>query len=201
MKQPPRHILSDCDGVLLRWLPGFERFMDAKGYVKIPRTDNEYNLGKRYNVTYEESRVLVREYNESDLMKDLPPMPGAVEYVKRLNERHGFRFTVITAMSENPIACKNRTENLVKYFGDVFDEVKCLDIGTIKYAELSRWTNSGLFWLEDHVAQAMAGYKLGLTPILMEDPTNGHYDGKELIRAESWKDIYRIICKSYEINE
>lgn len=199
MRNRPRHIISDVDGVILDWLAGFEVFMSHKGYNKIPDTDAEYSLGKRYPITLEEARTLVREYNESDLMQDLSPLGDAVEYITKLNQKHGFRFTVVTAMSDSPIAHTNRTINLEKYFGKVFNEVRCLEIGANKHKELQRWADSGFFWIEDHVAQARAGHESGLKALLMSDPTNIHRDIAPLTRVNNWAEVYDIVCEDYKL--
>lgn len=199
MSNRPRHIISDVDGVMLDWLDGFETFMARKGYEKIPNTDAEYSLGKRYPITLEKAQLLVREYNESDSMQNLSPLGDAVEYITKLNKKHGFKFTVVTAMSSSETAHHNRTINLEKHFGKVFNEVRCLEIGTNKYKELQRWAGSGFFWIEDHVAQARAGHESGMQALLMTDPTNLHRDIAPLTRVNNWAEVYNIVCEAYKL--
>ena len=202
MTARPRHILTDIDGTCVNWISSFEAFMDAKGYEKIPKSDAEYTLGKRYhNITYDLSRTLVREFNESTAIQDLAPLPNAVEYIRKLHEKHQFTFTAITAMGLHPDAHTNRVINLKKHFGDAFSETICVDIGADKYDTLSRWANSKFFWVEDHLAQAISGHKLGLRSILITDATNAHRINNPLERVDDWKGVYSLVTNTYGLSE
>lgn len=197
----PKIILSDCDGVVLDWIRGFNKFMFSKGFEEIPNTDHRYNLDKRFPITYAESRVYVKEFNESELMINLDPLPEAVEYIKKLNSKHGFKFIFITSISDNPVSYNYRKQNLENLFGNIFDELKCLPMGDDKFIELQRWKDSGLFWIEDHYINAMNGYKNGLNSVLINNPTNTEFDTSLIKRANNWKELYSIICKEYDLEE
>ena len=86
----------------------------------------------------------------------------------------------------------------------MFEEIVCLNMGANKYEELTRWRDSGLFWIEDHPEQAEAGYKAGLKPLLINHPYNAEYktDAFPFVSfANPWKDIYETVCKEYGVNE
>jgi FMN phosphatase YigB (HAD superfamily) len=192
-------ILTDCDGVLLRWNEGFENFAEQKGYPKVPGTDTEYSMSLRHNITMKQALALIKEYNESDAMTSLLPFADSVEYVKKLAAK-GFRFIAVTSLSDHPDAKTYRTENLKSLFGDVFDDVVCLSMGASKANVLMQWADSGYFWIEDHMRQAEAGHEAGLRTVLINHPYNHHYntDLFPVVSYETpWKEIYNMVCNTY----
>lgn len=193
----PKLLITDCDGCLVNWIELFERFMEAKGYEKLPDSDAEYNIGKRYSVDFDTHRRLVREFNESDKLLDLPALNGSNEFVKKLHKDHGFEFIVVTSVGTKEITHSNRSKNLNDHFGNAIKEVVCLDVGEKKYDTLCRWKNTGLFWIEDHIEQAMCGSDAGLRPLLMTDITNAHRQNNNLERVSDWEEVYKLVCKSY----
>jgi FMN phosphatase YigB (HAD superfamily) len=199
----PRHILTDADGVLLVWNEAFDVFMKRKGLPRITGTENSYNLTDRYGITYQESVDFVKDFNEGEYMRDLLPLSDSVEYVQKLVALD-FRFTVITSISDNPISKIYRTENLINLFGDIFDDVICLETGASKTAALAKFGGTGLFWIEDHFKNAEAGYEVGLKSILIEHPYNKHYSTDLFPRVSKttpWKEIYEIVTKEYGLNQ
>ncbi len=196
-----KRILTDCDGVLLKWENGFDAFVKSKGHVRIPHTETEYSMALRYNITVTQSLAYIKEYNESDAMASLSPFADSVEYVAKLANL-GFRFTAVTSMSDHPSAKIYRTQNLKNLFGDVFDEVVCLEMGASKANVLMRWADTKLFWIEDHMRQAEAGHEAGLRTVLINHPYNTHYktDLFHTVSYETpWAEIYKIVCNTYQI--
>jgi len=200
----PRIILTDCDGVILWWLDAFAAFMAEKGHTQEDNTDHEYSMSKRYLVEHPEMMKLVSEFNNSEKIRDLQPLLDSVEIISKLNVKHGFRFIAITSLSDDPVSKGYRIENLEKYFGNVFNEVHCLSIGADKSPCLENWENSGLFWIEDNTAQAMAGHKLGLQTLLIDHPTNAWQLDLPFTRicgSRPWSEIYQLICEDYGLEE
>ena len=196
-----KHILVDADGVLLRWEEGFNSYMNTEGYIRLPYTETEYSIALRYGIPMSKAQIFMKEYNESAAMRNLAPFADSVEYVSKLAAL-GFRFTVITSLSDHPDAKTYRTENLHNLFGYIFDDVVCLEQGISKASILMRWADTRYFWIEDHMRQALAGYEAGLRPILINHPYNNHYttDLFPIVEYDSpWKEIYKIICNDYGI--
>jgi hypothetical protein len=199
IKEKVKHILTDADGVLVNWNTGFVKFMANHGFPQLPDTDGYYGIEQRHGVTREQAKLAIKEFNESEGVAYLDAFADAQEYVGKLANL-GFRFTVITSLSSVPKAKDRRTENLVDLYGDIFDEVVCLQQGSRKYDELMRWHHSGLFWIEDHVDQALDGYNVGLRPILIDHPYNANLDSHLFPRVSNdspWKEIYELVCKDY----
>lgn len=194
-------ILTDCDGVLCDWNAGFNKFMEKKGMPQLPDTDDKYLLSLRHGISSAYATELVTEFNEGPWIEHLEPFADAVEYVKRLVEK-GFRFIVVTSISDTPQAKEFRTINLTAIFGDVFDEINCIEMGASKAHILKNWQDTGYFWIEDHMRQAEAGYEAGLRTVLISHPYNSHYktDLFPTVSYESpWEEIYNMVCKEYNL--
>jgi FMN phosphatase YigB (HAD superfamily) len=197
-----RLILTDCDGCLVDWNKGFEAFMEMKKHPKVPNTDHDYSMAIRHNMSHKDVHKYIKEFNESPYIADLEPFADSVEYVERLVGK-GFKFIVVTSISNAPQAKYYRTKNLINLFGDVFDEIHCLEMGISKAAELEKWSDTGYFWIEDHMRQAEAGFEAGLKTVLISHPYNSHYETDLFPKVsfkQPWKEIYNMVCKEYGLN-
>ena len=77
-------ILTDVDGVLLKWEPAFSSWMASKGYTV--KTPNVYKQSTRYGLEQDLADDLVERFNESAWMGYLKPMDGSVEYVDQFRQ-------------------------------------------------------------------------------------------------------------------
>jgi len=185
-------ILVDVDGVLLNWEYAFTVWMIEHGYNPVKKC--EYDISIKFDLKSNESAFnFVKTFNESSSIGFLPPMRDAIHYVQKLNREHGFKFVIISAMSDNLNAKKLRIQNLEKLFGaDLFEEFIFVDYLHSKVSSLSKWKNTGCWWLEDNVAAAEAGKELGLESVLMEHGYNMN-DSTKIPFVKNWKDFYRIV--------
>jgi len=194
-------ILTDADGVLVDWNTAFDKFMARRGHPRVPETDTEYNISLRHNVTTHQAMDYVKEFNESSDIAHLSPFADSVQHVRLLSEL-GFRFIVVTSISSHPDAKIHRTNNLTDLFGDVFDDVHCIEQGASKASILMKWADTGYFWIEDHMRQAEAGYEAGLRTVLINHPYNFHYK-TDLFPTVSydtpWNEIYNMVRNEYGI--
>ena len=183
-------ILTDCDGVLLNWQYAFDCWMEEKGYEKTIKHNRHYHVTDQYNLTILESKKLVRYFQESACIGFLPAHRDAIHYVKIINEKLGYRFTVITSLSKNQYAQKLRKQNLRKLFGEyTFKDFIFLDTGEDKTEALEQYKDSQMYWIEDKAENATIGHKLGLSPMLMEHGYNMN-DIHPFPIVKDWKDIY-----------
>lgn len=158
-------ILTDCDGVLLDWNSAFDKHMLENYDLGVVNPDT-YCIGTRFGKTAKEGRKFVLEFNSSEGVDDLKPLPGAVEAIEKLVQGHNARFDVISALSADPAKRDARHANLVRYFGDVFDEVYCHDSTTSK-AQYLQMYDPGHVWLEDHTVNAAIGQALGMHSLVL----------------------------------
>ena len=192
-------ILTDCDGVLLNWEWAYCVWMTQKGYIEIENGNQEYNIAKRFNIGESEGRALVKQFNESATMGFLPALRDSIYYVKRLHEEHGYDFHCITSMSLDPNAKKLRQMNLDKMFGPTaFPVLECLDTGADNDEFLDEhYADTGYYWIEDKMTNAIAGLNVGLKPILIEHGWNMNdsvpVGMKKVIK---WKELYEYIVSN-----
>jgi uncharacterized HAD superfamily protein len=187
-------ILTDVDGVLLNWEYAFDTWMQTHGHSRIEGGQFKYDIGKRYNISHEQGKQLIKYFNESAAIGFLPPLRDAMHYVKKLHEEHGFVFHAITSLSLDKNAIHLREMNLKKLFGDtVFEKIVCLDTGADKDDALLSYRDSGLFWIEDKIVNCELGTRLGLRSLLMEHGHNMDYEHKEIPRVKNWREVYDII--------
>jgi hypothetical protein len=193
-KNLDRLILTDCDGVCLDWEWAFNVWMQEHGFEEVPGSKLQYDMSLRYDISKEQVRKLIKVFNESAAIGFLPAMRDAMYYVKKLVEKHGYRFHAITSLSLDPNAQKLREMNLHKLFGSTaFERIVCLDTGADKDEALEEYEGTGLYWIEDKISNAETGYKYGLQPLLLEHGHNFEYEHPHIKLVKNWKHIYEHI--------
>jgi hypothetical protein len=196
MKYNNKVILTDADGVLLNWEYAFTVWMEQHGHTQVDDANFIYDIGKRFGLESNNmGHRLVKQFNESAAIGFLPALRDAMYYVKRLHEEHGYVFRCITSLSTDRNAYKLRKMNLEKLFGETaFEELVCLDTGADKDEALKPYKDSGLYWIEDKLSNAVTGLDLGLKPILIEHGFNMLDDIPEgMTKVVNWKEIYNHI--------
>ena len=187
-------ILTDVDGVLLNWEYAFDTWMQTHGHSKVAGGEYKYDIGKRYDISKEQGKQLIKYFNESAAIGFLPPLRDAMHYVKKLHEEHGYVFHAITSLSLDKNAVHLREMNLKKLFGETaFEKIVCLDTGADKLDALTPYRDSGLWWLEDKIDNCEVGIYLGLKSLLMEHGHNMSYENAKIPRVKNWREVYDII--------
>ncbi|NDH66747.1 MAG: hypothetical protein EBY22_02345 [Gammaproteobacteria bacterium] len=185
-------LLTDVDGVILDWEAGFVQWAKDNGFTRVVGLENEYDISKQFNVTYEEGTNMIARFNASDAFGDLGSWRDSVEYLRRLSTE-GWKIITITTAGQDPRTYGLRMANFEKVFGDgVVDELYILPLHGDKGDQLSKYTDSGFFWIEDKPKNAELGFKFGLQPLLMDNPHNQKYAGA-VSRVHNWAEIYNII--------
>ena len=188
-------ILTDCDGVLLDWGYSFDQWMARHGYKAKEGFESNYAMAKKYGMEQVEAKRLIRIFNESATMRKVPPLRDAIKYVRKLHQEHGYVFHLITSMTNDQYAQHLRVKNLIEVFGpSVFEKYIFLDCGADKDEELYKYSSSGCWWIEDKIANAEAGQKVVLNPLLMVHDHNRDYDG-DIEKVYSWRDIYNTVLQ------
>lgn len=161
-----KKIVTDCDGALLDWYKGFETWMNRHDFHE---QDNQYySISKRFGIEVAQSKQLVAQFNESAAIAFLEPYKDAVEGICELSEM-GYSFDVVTSLSTYQYSVTLREFNLNRvFYPATFDNIYCLDCGADKKNTLERlYKNSGYFWIEDKLENAIHGAEVGMNPILM----------------------------------
>ena len=199
-----RIILTDVDGVLLEWEHHFTKWMlqktlfDDRGsryhpHRLLPDKQDTYWMEERFGLTKNEIRIQIREFNRSAWMGTQRPMLGSQTWVKLL-AAEGWTFIPITSQTSDKPAQELRKRRLGELFGEhVFTNYHILGTGADKDSALAEFHNTGLYWVEDKPANAVAGLKYGLKPILIDHPYNKDLNHEGIIRVNNWQDIHKIL--------
>ena len=184
-------ILTDCDGVLMNWVQAFNDWMTSNGHSINSYYATSYDMSKKYDISEDNKRALVKQFNESSRIGWLPPLRDAIKYVRKLHEEHGYVFHMITSLSKDPWAAKLRIENTERLFGKTaFEKYVFLDVGADKGEELDNYKDSGLLWVEDKMENAVDGCNAGLDSVLI---AHDHNEESSIPRYENWKELYEVI--------
>jgi hypothetical protein len=190
-------ILVDADGVLLNWEYAFNIWLEQHGFEKISGAEVHYDIGKRYGISQDQGRRLIKMFNESAAIGFLPPLRDAIHYVRKLHEEHGYVFHCITSLSTDPNAQRLREMNLGKLFGDtVFQRIVCLATGADKDEALYPYRDTGCWWIEDKPVNAEVGARLGLNSLLMEHGHNMNHYHDHVRTVKNWEEVYKIVTQT-----
>jgi FMN phosphatase YigB (HAD superfamily) len=194
-------ILTDADGCLLDWEWAFNVWMQEHGFEEVPGSKLNYDMSIRYGIPREQVVKLIRIFNESAAIGFLPAQRDAMYYVKRLHEEHGYIFHCITSLSLDPNAQRLREMNIHKMFGPTaFERIVCLDTGADKDEALEEYEGTGIYWIEDKIENAEAGYRAGLKCLLLEHGHNMHYQHNGIQVVKNWKEIYELIANDSTVS-
>lgn len=185
-------ILVDADGVITDWDFAFNIWVSRHGFARVD--DFKYDITRRYGMTRSAADVLVKQFNESASIGFLPALRDSAFYVKRLHEEHGYKFHLITSLGMDENARELRRMNVKKLFGEsTFTKFIFLDTGAPKDEVLEQYRDKGYYWVEDKYKNALAGYNVGLVPLLMEHGHNLNFSDPNVTVVKNWKHIYNII--------
>ena len=183
-------ILTDCDGVCLDWEVVFHEWALAKGLTRL--NPGGYDMSAQYEITETWAKKLVREFNNSTRIADMPPLRDSKEGIAALVAA-GYKFIAITSLGLDPLSHDMRSKNLEDLYGDAFVEVICLDTGGDKDDALEPYRDSGMIWIEDKWENAVLGAEMGLRTILVDHPHNAEYNDERIVRASTWVEIVEEI--------
>lgn len=130
-------ILTDVDGVLIRWQSGLPFFAQKYG-LKSQAIQSMQHEEKFLSYTEifggafndQEAKDLFNLYNASEYIKYLASYPDAVKYVNKLKDK--FDFISVSALSSDMDTILNRRFNLNAHFPEAFIDFFQCDAGTPK---------------------------------------------------------------------
>jgi uncharacterized HAD superfamily protein len=184
-------ILTDLDEVIFDWQGPFEKWATGvKGYTPEFPLRNFWDIERWLNLTYEQGRELIEEFNHLESFGDLKPLPHVVENVLKLSDA-GYKFVAITACAADDWTHQTRWHNLRRCFGHVFDTLHCVGLSQPKADFLKRYAPT--YWVEDKATHAVTGADLGHSPFLINYRWNEYETDKRVTRVSDWREISSTI--------
>lgn len=180
-----RHILLDCDGVLLNYLGGFVKFCGRYGITPSGESTS-WDMQKWLGVDGETVDRMILAFNEEDEgFGDLEPYEHAVKGIQKLKDSD-WSMSIITSATTTAERQKMRRQNLARHFGeDTFTDIVCLDLVRSKEEVLSGYAPS--LWVEDNYRNALLGLKAGHQPVMIKHTYNAT-ERKASHEAVIWTD-------------
>lgn len=165
-------LLTDCDGVLLRWSVNIPAFLTSMGIcIEHLKGYLHGNQMVPFDVLFpanskEESMALMMQYNESEFMSQLPIMEPDSEHSLRRLHQH-FDIAVITNISDKPNAAALRKKNLISVYGDIFDEIICLNPHSDKTEAIRQFVGMRevVLWVDDNIDHVKEGQRVGVPSV------------------------------------
>lgn len=191
-----KHLLLDCDDVLLDWIGGFRRYSEAVLHRPLDEEGpHDWLMGRWLGVSEEEARAMVADFNNGPLFGALSPVPGAVESVF-LARRAGYTVSVITSCSTSDAVQKARHDNLRDHFDGTIQDIHCLDFGVSKLPLLRSYPKG--VWVEDNYKHALSGVQAGHTTFLRRRPHNATLESTShhaIQWVDEWPEIVERIIQ------
>ena len=189
-----RDILIDCDDVALNYLEGFLPFAEDKlGRSFGDAMPEDFDLSIFLGIDTAATVDLINRFNagEDGYFGRLKPIPGAVAALRAAHAQ-GRRISVITASSSLPVVHELRTRNLVDVFGDIFEDIRFVDLDGCKRAHLEDFPSR--IWVEDKFSNAILGAEAGHRAYVMRRCHNRHIEAGCTDPRAAWVDDWTEIA-------
>lgn len=174
-------ILVDMDDTLENLCETWVEFLNETHGTTVHKDDiHDWDMSKAFP-TIENQQVYDPLFNEN-MWKRVTPLPGAVEYLKRLID-DGHKVVIVTASHQNTVAMKLNNV-LFRYF----PYLTTSDVIITSQKQLVR----GDVLVDDAPHNHIGGQYL---KILMDSPHNREFDAQRfgMVRVYSWLEVYDTI--------
>lgn len=186
------NLLLDVDGVLLDWLAGFEQYLLRHApelHTDFSGLQNVKNLEQLLGMTDDQMHEWIARFHLDPSFEHLQTLPGAQAAIHILSP--WCKITCITASGSNPVSVRMRKRNLHTHFGDVFDQVICVDRSTDKPKHLTQFDPG--YWVEDQLKNAIMGVQAGHHSYLIDAVYNRAHDHVQVVRVHNLLEVGDIM--------
>ena len=196
-----KHILVDCDGVLLDTLDSIQPFLKSIG-LTVSEYEKNNMYADEYSCFQDRSHAIkcFTAWQKNKSFSQITPLKGAVENLKKLRSL-SFKISIITAAGHLDIAKQHRLQNLDNIFGkDFFENIIYVDWTESKNAALMKF--SPTYFIEDVAINAINALQTHHQPILIRNNQNkakieAHINQlQNIIIIESWNEIFDIVTNN-----
>ena len=192
MNLPKKKLGIDFDDVLIDFMSHVVYYHNATYNTSLTRDDHfSFDLHEVWNMSKEEAEKRLDAFTKSDHHKDILPVEGAQESLKRLFEK--YELIIITARDKN---VSDESFHLIKkHFGDIFSSVHFIyDNGVKQTTKGLLAKNLGIdFFIDDSITNVIHTHEAGITTFLFDTPWNRDFNDGNIKRVHSWKEIEEIL--------
>lgn len=209
MKKEKPLIVLDVDFVLLDWISGLKPFLKEKGmkFKHIDKFTGSTNYPKLSELFLDvnnetENILLMKEYNNSKWIEFLPAMrEDCIKELKSMSSKYDFIALTCLGLKKNQK--EKRTNNLKNIYGDIFKEVKCLEVRSSKkhYLKELKLNYNVLGLVDDREIHLNEAIEAGVKPFLYCQNNNNIMIGGNYNLVTSMKDVENILNRENKIEK
>lgn len=179
----------DVDEVCLQWNNSFiEWLISHKGFKRKHYAHESYDIHLILGVPEGQGRNLIEEFGRTEYFSELLPYQDALNIIPKFKQA-GYSIIAITAAENSDIVKSYRQKNLVKYYGDIFDDIIHTGLGSSKLEALSKLPKKSI-WVDDHPKHTLSGVECGHITYLIDRHHNREFITPiEIKRVSTWDDI------------
>lgn len=199
-----RVILTDVDGILIKWQSGLPYFVQKYGIdtsviLETMVTENFKTASELFGFNERLSNMFLEEYNASDFIRYLSGYDDAIHVINQLKSE--FDFIAITALGNTDGALMNRCFNLNTLFPGAFKDIRCVNYNESKlphYIAAKQKYRERLVCFVDDLAHNLedchdAISELPLIHMIRGDEGNRKEATCPVIKVKNWYDIQQRI--------
>lgn len=184
-------IITDIDECVLQWRESFIEFIKDKNISLNGNIDDHKELDDWVDVSSDDFIELLYEFNNSIKFGDLNVGYKSDIFIPLLHEK-GYKFYALTSCGSSDNIICNRIENIKRIFGDIFEEIICIELGKSKDENLKLLPHDCV-WVEDKFSNSELGLKYGHACFLIHHDYNSHHENDDIVRVKDWEEIYSIL--------
>lgn len=203
MNNPKPVILTDIDGIMVKWASGLPFFaaknnMPTDTMIEMIVDEKFRPLTEIFGCSDEFSSQLMTEYNNSSYIRFLQGYDDALVVVNRLKAK--YIFVGITALGNTPTAALNRIANLNTLFPSAFKDMMMVnhnDTKTQRYLEAKKKYGSRIVCFIDDLAVNLEDCHnvMSQTPLIHMIRGERDVPKCQVTTVSNWYDIEKMLLK------
>lgn len=186
-----KKIIVDIDDTSLNYANGLFDFLGVdyphgKEYGSI----SDYLIGE-HNFSSQKVWDVIAEFNESEGFRHLQPLNNSDEVLKALYDE-GVKISVISSCGDSNITKEHRYYNLYKVFGNIFESVTMLPLGSRKTNALLKFIDREPILVEDTLTHYHDAIILGMDSYIVKGEMNATEVNDSINHFVDWNEFYKM---------
>lgn len=181
-------IITDVDECVLQWKKSFEEFIKNKDIIVNGEMHEHKDIDNWIEVNDDEFMELLYEFNHSVKFGNLDVGYKSEIFIPLLHDM-GYKFYALTSCGSSETVIQNRILNIKNIFGDIFEDIICIDLCESKNDKLKSLPYNAI-WVEDKFSNAELGLQCNHKCFLIHHNHNEDFNNPNIQRVEDWEEIY-----------